>query len=323
MGVEGKDKAKVLEAGAAALSNQFGPHRSEAAQRLRPFAGRSVDSVRRRQVDHFADRAQRDQSDPDHDLAARPRARRFHRVHSSRRRRRAFHRTRQSRRDADPAVRRRIVPAGGHRLAEDRRLAAMVRFSRRAGRRARVRTPINAARSSAFPSWRANSRSKSAKSRRDRPRRRDVALSLRQAAPHPQSRGRAGARDDGVHPESGGDGLTFRARRAGATRLISDMARTRRTGRFEAGTIRGDFRPRRRRNSRRRRFAPLLSALPTHDPAPGPRLRSGVDGWETIKSSRSGRTRASRFHLFDARHFDAARRTRASRIANHDRSPSE
>ena len=76
MGVEGKDRAKVLEAGAAALSEPARPRRAAAAQELRPVARRPFDPVGRRQVDHFADRAQRDQPDADDDLAARPRARR-------------------------------------------------------------------------------------------------------------------------------------------------------------------------------------------------------------------------------------------------------
>ncbi len=48
----------------------------------------------------------------------------------------------------------------------------------------------------------------------DRPRqgRRDLALSLRQAAHHPQCFGKAGERHDGLHPEGGGDGVRLVAR---------------------------------------------------------------------------------------------------------------
>ena len=58
MGVEGKDKAKVLEAGAAALSGQLGRTVAKLRKGDRPVARRSVGPVRRRQVDHFADRTQ-------------------------------------------------------------------------------------------------------------------------------------------------------------------------------------------------------------------------------------------------------------------------
>ena len=58
MGVEGKDRAKVLEAGAAALSNQLGLAVLRLRQELWPVARRSLDPVGRGEVDHLADRAQ-------------------------------------------------------------------------------------------------------------------------------------------------------------------------------------------------------------------------------------------------------------------------
>ena len=85
MGVEGKDRAKVLEAGAALLSNQLGRRCSGCARvtdcRCRPLA-----AVWRRQVDHLANRAQRDQPNADHNLAARPCARRVDRIDAAGRR---------------------------------------------------------------------------------------------------------------------------------------------------------------------------------------------------------------------------------------------
>ena len=142
MGVEGKDRAKVLEAGAAAVAVEPArARRPAAAQELRPVARRPLGPVRRRQVDHFPDRAQRDQSDADHHLAARPCARRVDRIDPAGRRGGTVHRTSEPRHDADLRFRRRTVPSRGDRLAEDRRLAAMVRFSGRSRRRARIRAP--------------------------------------------------------------------------------------------------------------------------------------------------------------------------------------
>jgi len=95
------------------------------------------------------------------------------------------------------------------------------------------------------------------------------------------------------------------------------------------------------RESRRRRFAPLLSPLRTRGPAPGPSARADVDDRETINSERTARSfvRACRRSLFPsesrrprfvralsrvssrARHFDARRRIGASQIGNQGRAP--
>ena len=79
MGVEGRDKQKILEAGALALSGQLGA----TVQRLRKAYNLSLSelsaAIGRRQVDHQPDRAQRDQSDAGDDLAAGAGARRVDR----------------------------------------------------------------------------------------------------------------------------------------------------------------------------------------------------------------------------------------------------
>ena len=168
MGVEGKDRAKVLEAGAASLVQPARAGGAQVAQGLWTVAGRPVATFGRRQVDHLADRAQRDQSDADDDLAARPRARRVDRIDAARRRRGPVHRASRPGDHADLRLRRRTLPACRDRLAENRRLAAMVRFSGRSGGRSRVRPPICAARSSACRFWTASSRSRSARRRRRR-----------------------------------------------------------------------------------------------------------------------------------------------------------
>ena len=168
MGVEGKDKAKVLEAGAAALSGQLG----RTVQRLRKSYNLSLSElstpIGRRQVDHFADRAQRDQSDADDDLAARPCARSVDRIGAAGRGGRPLHRALKPRRHADPGVRRRPLPPRGDRLDQDGRLAAMVRLHRRAGRAPGIGGPSARARSNACRCSRASSRSRSAASSRPR-----------------------------------------------------------------------------------------------------------------------------------------------------------
>ncbi len=95
------------------------------------------------------------------------------------------------------------------------------------------------------------------------------------------------------------------------------------------------------RESRRRRFAPLLSPLRARGPALGPSARADVDDGETINSERTARSfvRACRRSLFPsesrrprfvralsrvssrARHFDARRRIGASQIGNQGRAP--
>jgi len=95
------------------------------------------------------------------------------------------------------------------------------------------------------------------------------------------------------------------------------------------------------RESRRRRFAPLLSPLRTRGPAPGPSARADVDDRETINSERTARSfvRACRRSLFPSesrrprfvralspvssgrRRFDARRRIGASQIGNQGRAP--
>src|SRR5579863_4503629 len=108
------------------------------------------------------------------------------------------------------------MPLDGDRLAENSRLAAMVRFPGRTGGRARlggasarlVRTSFRARRRVGGGGGRGGGEGGGG---------RDVALSLRHAAPHPQRRPRAGARHHGVH--FAGDG-----------RRVSDMAATSRFG---------------------------------------------------------------------------------------------
>ena len=183
MGVEGKDKAKVLGGGAAALSNQLG----QAVQRLRKSYGLSLadlSQLRGRQVDHFADRAQRDQSDADDDWRL-AHALDVDRIDASGRRRGAVHRASEPRDDADLRLRRRTVPARGDRLDQDGGLAAMVRFQADPGgvleSTAHLRGSIECL--SAL-----EGELEVEVGGRARRRRRDVALPLRHAPSHPQPR---------------------------------------------------------------------------------------------------------------------------------------
>jgi len=84
MAVAIKDRGREWEAGAQALSGQLG----KTIQRLRKAYNLSLSelaSSRCREVDHQPDRAQRDQSDARHHLAAEPSARRSRSSASSRR----------------------------------------------------------------------------------------------------------------------------------------------------------------------------------------------------------------------------------------------
>ena len=126
MGVEGRDKVKTLDTGAAALSNQLG----KTVQRLRKAYNLSLSelsgAIRRREIDHQPDRAQRDQSDARHDLAPLAGARCLDRAGAAGGRRRAF--LEKSSRGDTPIL---VsddgkMPARHHRLDQDGRMAAMV-----------------------------------------------------------------------------------------------------------------------------------------------------------------------------------------------------
>ena len=83
------------------------------------------------------------------------------------------------------------MPARHHRLDQDGRMAAMVRFLTPIPAACSNPTRISAARSSASRCSRASSRSRSATSSERAKRRRDAALPLRPAARHPQRVGEA------------------------------------------------------------------------------------------------------------------------------------
>ena len=141
MGVEGKDRAKVLEAGAAALSNQLGL----AVQRLRKSYGLSLADLSAQSgvAKSIISQIERNETNPTLTTIWRL----AHALDVSIESMLAgggggaVHRTSQTRNDADLRFGRRTVPAGGDRLAQDRRLAAMVRFSGRSRRRARIDRP--------------------------------------------------------------------------------------------------------------------------------------------------------------------------------------
>ena len=103
MGVEGKDKAKVLEAGAAALSNQLG----RTVLKLRKGYGLSLADLSTQSgvAKSIISQIERNETNPTLDTIWRL----AHALDVSidsilrRRRGRAVHRTRQPRRNADPA----------------------------------------------------------------------------------------------------------------------------------------------------------------------------------------------------------------------------
>ena len=208
MGVEGRDKAKELEAGASALSGQLG----RTVQRLRKsynlsFSELSLQSgVASRSS---ANRAQRDQPDAGDHLATGSGARRLDRAGAAERPRTS----RSSKksyawRHADSRLRRRQMPPRHHRLDQDGGMVAMVRFHGGSRRRAESdAAPARLGRIAVDPS-RANSSGGRAASVETA--KAGETLRYRCDRPHVIRNVTAEARPrhDGVHPEGGGDGMS-------------------------------------------------------------------------------------------------------------------
>ena len=209
MGVEGKDRAKVLEAGAASLSNQLG----QAVLRLRKGYGLSLADLSQQSgvAKSIISQIERNETNPTlttiwrlaHALDAS--------IKSMLQGAEEGPFIEHLGRGTTPIfVSDDGCPARGDRLAEDRRLAPMVRFSRRSGGRARNRPRICAGRSSACRSSTASSRSRSAdRRRRHAPARRCAIAATCPIDPQPERE--AGACNHGVHPQGGDDGLTLLA----------------------------------------------------------------------------------------------------------------
>ena len=149
MGVEGRDKVKALDAGAVALSGQLG----KTVQRLRKAYNLSLSELSEQSgvAKSIISQIERNETNPT--LATIWRLAQALDVSIERVLQAAddepFIEKSITRRHADPAVGRRQVPARHHRLDQDGRMAAMVRFPGRARRRARIRSRISAARSNA------------------------------------------------------------------------------------------------------------------------------------------------------------------------------
>ena len=166
MGVEGKDRAKVLEAGAASLSNQLG----QAVLKLRKGYGLSLADLSQHSgvAKSIISQIERNETNPTLTTIWRLAHALDVSIESMLRGAEEGPFIEHLGRGTTPI----FVSDDGlcrrcrNRLAENRRLAAMVRFSRRSGRSARIRPPICAARSSACRFWTASSRSRSARRRR-------------------------------------------------------------------------------------------------------------------------------------------------------------
>ncbi len=270
MGVEGKDRAKVLEAGAASLSNQLG----QAVLKLRKGYGLSLADLSQHSgvAKSIISQIERNETNPT--LATIWRLAHALDVSIESMLRGAdegpVHRTSRPWNDTDLCLRRRTMPSCRDRMAENRRLAAMVRFSGRSGRSSGIgRSSARIGRVPVGFGWRA--RGRRGRDDGDCLRRRDAALPMRYASSHPQLEREAGPRHDGLHSQGRHDGLranrffgwirspTAKPERSCGINALCAMSSRPRSGEANRDChLRGEL-----RGVRRRRFRLPLCPLPS------------------------------------------------------------